>query len=252
MENNNFSNYTYKNEAILDGISTNKAVAGSFLWMFLGALITLFVGIGSTSIVANLIISNPISLIVVFLVCFVFQIILTTRMHKFIYAAPNFSKSLISFVLYSALTGFTFSFLFVYFDVAILNQVFAAVSLYFLLLAFATYLFRKKIKKAAAFAYVGLSVLFITSSILFLVSLFAFNGAYFNALYLGISILGILVFSITTMVDIRRHYDSLDYSVNKNVMMIGFAFDLYLDFINIFIYVLRILLILGKNVTRRD
>ena len=82
--------------------------------------------------------------------------------------------------------------------------------------------------------------------------MFLFNGAYFNALYLGISILGILVFSITTMVDIKRHYDSLDYSGNKNVMMIGFAFDLYLDFINIFIYVLRILLILGKNVTRRD
>ena len=101
LDNNNFTNYTYKNEAILDGISTNKAVAGSFLWMFLGALITLFVGIGSTSIVANLIISNPISLIVVFLVCFVFQIILTTRMHKFIYAAPSFSKSLISFILYS-------------------------------------------------------------------------------------------------------------------------------------------------------
>lgn len=252
MDNNNFSNYTYRNETLLDGISTNKAVAGSFLWMFLGALITLLVGIGSTSIVANIAISNPLSLMIIFLVCFVFQIILTTRIHKFIYAAPNFAKSLISFILYSALTGFTFSFLFVYFDVAVLNQVFAGVSLYFLLLALATYLFRKKINRAASFAYIGLGVLFITSTILFLVSMFLFNGAYFNALYLGISILGILVFSITTMVDIKRHYDSLDYSGNKNVMMIGFAFDLYLDFINIFIYVLRILLILGKNVIRRD
>lgn len=252
MDNNNYSNYNYRNQAILDGISTNKAVAGSFLWMFLGALITLLVGIGSTSIVANFMVSNPISLLVIFFVCFIVQIILTTRMHKFIYAVPSFSKSLLSFILYSALTGFTFSFLFVYFDVAVLNQVFAGVSLYFLLLALATYLFRKKIIKAASFAYVGLIVLFITSSILLLVSAFAFNGAYFNALYLGISILGILVFSITTMVDIRRHYDSLNYSGNKNVMMIGFAFDLYLDFINIFIYVLRILLILGKNVARRD
>ena len=218
MDNNNFSNYTYRNEALLDGISTNKAVAGSFLWMFLGALITLLVGISSTSIVANIAISNPLSLMIIFLVCFVFQ--------KFIYAAPNFAKSLISFILYSALTGFTFSFLFVYFDVAVLNQVFAGVSLYFLLLALATYLFRKKINRAASFAYIGLGVLFITSTILFLVSMFVFNGAYFNALYLGISILGILVFSITTMVDIKRHYDSLDYSGNKNVMMIGFAFDL--------------------------
>ena len=129
MDNNIYSNYNYRNQAILDGISTNKAVAGSFLWMFLGALITLLVGIGSTSIVANFMVSNPISLLVIFFVCFIVQIILTTRMHKFIYAVPSFSKSLLSFILYSALTGFTFSFLFVYFDVAVLNQVFAGVSL---------------------------------------------------------------------------------------------------------------------------
>lgn len=252
MENNNYSNYSYNTYENSDTISTNKAVAGSFLWMFLGALITLFVGIFSTRIVATLVFNNPFSLLFIFLGCFVVQMILTSRIHKFIYTKPNFSKSLVSFLLYSALTGFTFSFLFVYFDVAILNQVFAGVSLYFLLLALMTYVFRKKINKAAGFAYIGLTTLLIVSLIFLFVSMFAFNGAYFDALYLGISILGILVFSIVTMVDIKRHYDNLKYSNNKSLMMLGFAFDLYLDFINIFIYVLRILAILGRNGSRRD
>ena len=252
MKDNNYSNYSYNTYGQSDVISTNKAVAMSFLWMFLGALITLFVGIASTSIVSNIVVSNPFTLLFIFLGCFVFQMILTHRMHKFIYAKPNFSKSLISFILYSALTGFTFSFLFVYFDVIVLNQVFAGVSLYFLLLAFLTYVFRKKINKAASFAYVGLITLLIASLILSFVSIFAFNGAYFNAIYLAISILGILVFTIITMVDIKRHYDNLTYSQNKKLMMLGFAFDLYLDFINIFIYVLRILMILGRNGSRRD
>lgn len=252
MENNNYSNYSYNTYENTDTISTNKAVAGSFLWMFLGALITLFVGISSTSIVVNIAFNNPFTLMFIFLGCFVLQMILTSRIHKFIYTKPNFSKSLVSFILYSALTGFTFSFLFAYFDVVVLNQVFAGVSLYFLLLAFLTYIFRKKIHKAAGFAFVGLTTLLISSTILLLVSMFAFGGAYFDAIYLAISILGILVFSIITMVDIKRHYNNLQYSNNKKLMMLGFAFDLYLDFINIFIYVLRILAILGRNSSRRD
>ena len=39
-------------------------------------------------------------------------------------------------------------------------------------------------------------------------------------------------------------------SYNKKAASIAAAFSLYLDFINIFIYVLRILLILGKNSSR--
>lgn len=252
MENNNYSNYSFGTVKENSAVATNKAIAGSFLWMFVGALITLVVGIASTSIVANMMFANPFTLLFIFIGCFIVQMILTARIHKNTYVTQNFSKSLVSFILYSALTGFTFSFIFAYFDVAVLNQVFAGVAAYFLLLAGLTFIFRKKIIKAASFAYMGLIVLLIVSTIMLLVSMFAFNGIYFDALYLGISILGVLVFSVITMVDIKRAHEALSYTDNKKCMMIGFAFDLYLDFMNIFIYILRILLILGKNVSRRD
>ena len=77
-------------------------------------------------------------------------------------------------------------------------------------------------------------------------------GAISSKLYLGISVLGILVFSILTMVDIKSMYNLIDYSQNKKSASIAAAFSLYLDFINIFLYVLRILLILGKNIRNNN
>ena len=254
MENNGYSNYSFGTIEKSDVVATNKAIAGSFLWMFLGALITLLVGMASTTIAANVLTSPTGSLtyLFIFIGCFIFQIVLTTKLHKNTYIKQNYGKSLLTFFAYSALTGFTFSFLFVFFDAAILNQVFAGVSLYFLLLAGLTFVFRKKIESAAGFAYVGLSVLLIASTIMLLVSLFAFGGAFFNTLYLAISILGILVFTIITMVDIKSAYETLRYDSNRKCMMVYFAFSLYLDFINIFVYVLRILAILGKFSSNRD
>ena len=255
MENNSYNNYSFGTVERSGVVATNKAIAVSFVWMFLGALVTLFVGIASTTIAVNILTSptGSFTYLFLFIGCFVVQLILTTKLHKNVYERQNYAKSVLSFLLYSALTGFTFSFLFVFFDAAILNQVFMGVSLYFLLLACLTYLFRKKIETAAGFAYVGLSVLLIASTIMLLVSMFAFNGTLFNTLYLAISILGILVFTVITMVDIKRAYNALRYEEsNRKCMMISFAFSLYLDFINIFIYVLRILAILGKFTSNRD
>ena len=98
----------------------------------------------------------------------------------------------------------------------------------------------------------GLLTLVIVSTIMLLFSMFAFNGVYFDALLLAISILGVLVFSIVTMVDVRRNYEYISMADSKKCAMIVAAFDLYLDFINIFIYILRILAILGKNSSRRN
>ena len=66
-------------------------------------------------------------------------------------------------------------------------------------------------------------------------------------LYLGLSIFGIIVFTVLTLVDIASMKRIIEYSQDKRCASIAAAFNLYLDFINIFLYVLRILLILGKN-----
>ena len=253
MENRNYSSYSYVNDNS-EVISTNKTIAKSFFFMFLGALISLLVGVGLTSFAYNVLTSpkGDFTYLIIFAVCFVVQLVITFNMSKQVYKSQNYSKSLLNFVLYSLLTGVTFSFLFVFFDAAILNQVFIGVAAYFLLLALLTYVFRKKIHKAAGFAYVGLSTLVIVSTIMLLVSMFAFNGVYFDAIYLSVSILGIIVFSIITMVDIKKMHSVLASGTNNKALVVLFAFNLYLDFINIFIYILRTLLILQKNFSRRD
>lgn len=71
MENNNYSNYSFGTVKENSAVATNKAIAGSFLWMFVGALITLVVGIASTSIVANMMFANPFTLLFIFIGCFI-------------------------------------------------------------------------------------------------------------------------------------------------------------------------------------
>ena len=92
--------------------------------------------------------------------------------------------------------------------------------------------------------------LLIASVIISLVAIFTIKETTALGLYLSVSIIGVVVFSIITMVDIKYMYRLIDESENKNAASVAGAFSLYLDFINIAIYILRILMILGKNVSR--
>jgi hypothetical protein len=120
MNNNNYTKNTYyesESSYVADNVSINKMMAGSFLWMFIGALITMLVGIGCTmflkSMIANVDAGGLMTYLILFFVAFIFQMILTSRIHKNAYVKRNVGKTIVSFLLYSALTGFTFSFMFI-------------------------------------------------------------------------------------------------------------------------------------------
>lgn len=234
--------------------TTALEFAKSYLWMFIGVLITLSIGYLSTYIISSGLITNlnPFALLLLFGVCFILEIIMCVKIRKKAITEPSFSKALLTFVAFSAINGLMFSFIFIYFDLAILNQVFIGVAIYFLVLSVITFLFRNKIHKMSGFAFAGLSVLLIASLLMWLFSFLMYGTTTYYTLYLGISILGIVIFTIITMVDIRHMYTLIDHSYDKRACSVLAALTLYLDFINIFIYILRILLILGKNVVRKD
>lgn len=261
MKNNYYSNYNEPNinssSAVITD-STTKTLVKSYLWMFVGTLITFVFGIYFSNVLAKLLVDNngsglSIFLVLSFISLFV-QLFLCYRINKNALVKTNFAKALIGFLFFALSTGFTFSTLFIYFDISILYNVFAGVTLYYLVLTLLTYLFRNKIQRAAGFAIVGLLTLLICSTIVSIYSLVFYNPVnnISSNLYLGISVLGILVFSILTMVDIKAMYNLINYSENKRSASIAAAFSLYLDFINIFLYVLRILLILGKNIRNNN
>ena len=261
MKNNYYSEYNesdYKSSAVIISDSTTKTLVKSYLWMFVGTLITFLFGIFFSNVLANLLNSGNGAGLTIFLVLsivsFIVQLILCYTINKNALVKSNFVKALVGFLVFALSTGFTFSTLFIYFDISILYNVFAGVTLYYLVLTFLTYLFRNKIQRASGFAFVGLITLLICSAIVSIYSLFFYNpiNNISANLYLAISVLGILVFSILTMVDIKSMYNLIDYSQNKKSASIAAAFSLYLDFINIFLYVLRILLILGKNIRNNN
>lgn len=250
-------NNNYYHEPVVEPIiqtKTSVAFAKSYLWMLLASLITLFSGLFFSYLLqtyfANMSIGGLSIYLVLFIASFVIQMILCVSINKTSLVEANFSKSFVRLIIFSLLSGFTFSNLFAFFDVVVLYQVFGGVCVYFFILSLLTYLFRKKIHKAASFAYIGLITLLISSIIVSIYSIFAFNGTNVLALHLVISIIGIIVFTIITMVDIKTMYNIVENSYNKNSASVAAAFCLYLDFINIFTYILRILLILGKNRSR--
>lgn len=232
---------------------TNVAFVKSYLWMFIGVLITFVSGMFFSVIYKNLLLSGSFAdmsiFLILFFVSFVVQMILCYKINKHALTEARFGKALAGFLVFSALNGFSFASLFVYFDISILYQVFGVVAVYFLILTLISFLFRKRVHKMATFAYMGLVTLLIASVLVSLFSIFLFNpiGNVGIGLYLGISILGLIVFTILTIVDIKSMHSIINNSLNKNAASIAAAFALYLDFINIVIYILRILAIFGKG-----
>ena len=94
---------------------------------------------------------------------------------------------------------------------------FGIVALYFLLLTALSYVFRRKIHKASGFAYIGLITLLIVSGIVTIYSLLFYSPVnnISQSLYLGVSILGLIVFTILTLVDVKAMYTIIDHSENK-------------------------------------
>lgn len=247
----------YYDEATVTPIiesKTTTAFIKSFLWMFLACLITLFSGLGFSylleSLLSNVRIGSLSIYLILFFISYIAQMILAFSINKKSLVESNFSASFVRLIIFAVLTGFTFSNIFLFFDSKVLYQVFGGVTLYFLLLSFITFLFRKRIHKIATFAYVGLITLLISSICVAIYSIFAFSGTTILSLYLVISIVGIIVFTLITIVDIKSMYMIVDNSYNKNAASVAAAFCLYLDFVNIMTYVLRILMILGKNRSR--
>ena len=192
-DNNYYSEYSESSAEVSSVTDTNIAFAKSYLFMFLGTFITLIVGLFFSKMLGNFMIEGnaggQIGFLIAFFIVMIVEMIICTKINKESLVYQNFGKSLTLFLVYSALNGFMFSFLFVYFDLSVLIQVFFGVSIYFLLLSIVTFIFRKKIHRAAGFAYAGLLVLLIASVVMSLLSWFMYGSEVFFNLYLGISLI---------------------------------------------------------------
>lgn len=143
----------------------------------------------------------------------------------------------ILFYAYAALTGISFSFLPYAYGVDTVFEAFAFAAVMFVSCAVIGHNTKVDLSKFSGLMF-GALVSLVLASIVGMI----FN---FSGFALMISYVGVILFLVLTAWDMQKikayYYQLDDYNDMRSKMAIYSAFQLYLDFINIFLYVLRIL-----------
>ena len=203
-----------------------------YMWVFIGLLITFGSGymLSNSPSMLNIIFSGSLYWII-FIAQIVIAIFLPVRLLKM-----NKNTAIILYLLYTFLTGLTFSSIFVLFEESSIIFVFLISALVFLIFAAIGRFTNIDITKIGSFLLMAL----IGIIILELINIFIMS----STLNMVLCIVGLVLFLGYTAYDIQKIKKMNDYGMDKDKLAIIGAFDLYLDFINIF---LRLLEIFGKN-----
>ncbi len=207
--------------------------AKTFGWMFLGLLVTFSVSIlliGS-GLIFNFLRMGYAGLFLLMIAEVGVVMYLSTRIDRM---SINMARGM--FFAYAALNGFTFSSIFLVFDVSILLFVFGLTALYFGVLALYGWITKSDLSRLAPVLTTGLIFL----AVCWVISMFLPIGSFDRVICLG----GLLVFMGLTAYDTQKikHLHAMyenDYAMSRKASIFA-ALQLYLDFINIFMYILRL------------
>lgn len=211
---------------------SNKIFPKVFMWMFIGLLISFGTG--------YFVYSNPNMLYNIFSTS-MYYVIIIAELLIVIFLSARIQKmnpltAMISFVLYSIVTGLTLSIVFVMFEISSIIYIFLITAFIFLIFALLGYFTKIDLSKYSTIFLMGLLGIIIAT----IVNMFLNNGTFDIIL----SWIGVILFVGLVAYDIQKikRYGAIIDDQNK-IAIIG-ALDLYLDFINIF---LRLLSLFGKN-----
>lgn len=210
-------------------------MAKTFGWMFLGLLTTFAVGAGLC--VSYMVDGLPGFFYsaafppILFIAEIVVVMILSARLHKLSVGAAT-----ALFFVYAVLNGITFSVLFMVYDIMSMVLVFAMAALYFGGMALYGYITKSDLSRFKPLLFGGLIVL----TLFWLLSIFLD----LSGLETVMCILGVAVFMGYTAFDVQRikafhAATGYDEGMAKKLSVYG-ALQLYLDFINLFLYLLRL------------
>jgi hypothetical protein len=207
-------------------LESNKIFSKVFFWMFIGLAITFGVGY-YVSLNENMLYNVFSKYLWFFLIAeFIVVIALSAGIRKM---QPLTAKIL--FCVYSFLTGLTFSSIFVVYNITSIVFVFGITSLLFLIFALIGYYTKVDLSKLGVYLLMALLGVIICSIINIFVGSETFD--------LGITIVCLLVFIAYIAYDIQVVKRNLYLIENEDNLAIYGALQLYLDFINIFLRLLR-------------
>lgn len=205
----------------------NKIFSKVYGWMFIGLLISFITGYyvsTQPNIIYNLFSKGMFFILV--LVEIGLCIWLSAGIRKM-----QTSTAKILFGLYSFVTGLTFSTIFVAYRIDSIIMVFGITALTFAIMALVGTFTNIDLTKLGTILFMGLLGIIIASIINI------FIGS--QTLDLGIIIIGIVIFTLYIAYDVQK-VKYIAQTLEEDKAAIICAFELYLDFINLFIKLLRL------------
>ncbi len=201
-----------------------------FGWMFIGLLVTFLTGYG-ISLNPNMLLNvmSTTGLVLIVIAEFALVIFLSARITKM---KPITAK--ISFLLYSFVSGLTFSSIFVVYNMSSIMIVFLITAVIFALFAILGATTKIDLTKVGTYLFMGL----IASILVSIVNIFLNS----SSLDFMLSIIFVLIFIGLTAYDVQRlgRISQLSLIDEDNLAIYG-ALELYLDYVNLFLHLLSIL-----------
>lgn len=215
------------------GDTLGQYTAKTFLWMVLGLLVTFGVAVGGwvTGMAGHIIIMYPIVPLAALIATLVISVVMVRRLEKM-----AVGTAIALFVTFSALFGFTMSIYFYRYSLEILAFSFLLTAVYFGALAAYGYLTKRDLSGIRPILFSGLIFLIVFGLLsMFIPALDMFDRV--------VCLIGIAIFLGYTAYDtqkIKAYYQY--YSGYPDLLAkasIFSALQLYLDFVNLFLYLLR-------------
>lgn len=199
-----------------------------FAWMFIGLLITFLTGYTVANNYKMLeFVFSGFTWIIFAIVEFVLVVVLSARIQKM-----NPMTAKICFIVYSLVTGLTFSSIFVVYKLTSIIYVFGITSGLFGAFALIGKFTNIDLTKFGTYLFMGLIAVIVCSIINMFVGSESFNFV--------IILLSILIFLGYTAYDIQKIKKLANFFENEDNLAICGALELYLDFINLFIDLLKL------------
>ncbi len=205
------------------------------MWLFIGLMVTFLLGYGMQYYflnhldIAQMFFSNK-GFIILVIAELLIVILLSSRIAKM-----SSISAKILYLLYSAITGLTFSSIFIMFELSSVIMVFLATAVVFGIFAVIGNSLNIDLSKFGTYLLIALIGCIVVS----LINIFIGS----SALDLILCIIIIIIFTLYIGYDIKK-IKAMEGTIDDENLAIYGAFQLYLDFINIFI---RLLELFGKN-----
>ena len=208
----------------------SEYTAKTFGWMFAGLMVTFLVALaGYTSGIGILLLRSPILFLGLAIAEIAVVVGMSARIHKI-----GVSTARGMFFLYAALNGAVFSCYFYLYQMFDLVLAFGATALYFGIMAAYGYLTKQDLSGWAKPLMFGLIAMLIVSVV----------GVFICGVNILLCCAGIIIFACYTAYDTQKIKAAyFAYAGNPELAQkasVFSALELYLDFINLFLYILRI------------